>query len=152
MTAIGINGFGRIGRNVLRAARGNADFDLKAINDITDAGTLAHLLKYDSNYGPYPGTVEADGDHLIVDDRRIRVFSEHDPANLPWEALGVEVVMECSGHFNTREGGEKHLAAGAKKVLFSAPAKGEDVTVVLGVNSDSYDKTRHNLVSNASCT
>ena len=152
MTAIGINGFGRIGRNVLRAAQGNPDFEVRLINDITDAETMAHLLKYDSNYGHYPGDVHIEDGHLIVDDRRIKVTSERDPANLPWAELGVEVVMECSGHFNSREGGEKHLSAGAKKVFFSAPAKGEDITVVSGVNFDQYDKATHNLISNASCT
>ena len=152
MTAIGINGFGRIGRNVLRAAKGNPDFDIRAINDITDAATMAHLLKYDSNFGPYPGEVRTDGEYLIVDDRKIKVLKEFDPANLPWKDLGVEVVLECSGKFNTKEGGDKHMAAGAKKVLFSAPAKGEDITIVMGVNSDKYDKSAHNLVSNASCT
>ncbi|MCH9045139.1 MAG: type I glyceraldehyde-3-phosphate dehydrogenase [SAR324 cluster bacterium] len=152
MTAIGINGFGRIGRNVLRAARGNADFDVKLINDITDARTMAHLLKYDSNYGTYAGQVFAEDGALIVDDRRIRVTSERDPARLPWSEMGVEVALECTGLFNTREGGEKHLAAGAKKVLYSAPAKGEDITIVAGVNFDQYDKSTHQLISNASCT
>ena len=152
MTAIGINGFGRIGRNVLRAARGNKDFEVRLINDITDAKTMAHLLKYDSNYGTYPGQVAVEDSTLIVDDRRIRVTAERDPANLPWKELGVDVVLECSGKFNTREGGEKHLSAGAKKVLFSAPAKGEDITIVMGVNFDQYDKKVHKLVSNASCT
>jgi glyceraldehyde 3-phosphate dehydrogenase (phosphorylating) len=152
MTAIGINGFGRIGRNVLRAARGNSAFDVRLINDITDAKTMAHLLKYDSNYGTFAGEVHAEDSALIVDDRRIRVTSERDPAKLPWKELGVDVALECTGKFNTREGGEKHLAAGARKVLFSAPAKGEDITVVMGVNFDQYDKKQHNLVSNASCT
>jgi glyceraldehyde 3-phosphate dehydrogenase len=152
MTAIGINGFGRIGRNVLRAARGNKDFDVRLINDITDAKTMAHLLKYDSNYGPYAGQVHAEDGALIVDDKRIRITAERDPANLPWKELGVDVALECTGKFNTREGGEKHLAAGARKVLFSAPAKGEDITVVMGVNFDQYDAGKHHLISNASCT
>jgi glyceraldehyde 3-phosphate dehydrogenase len=152
MTAIGINGFGRIGRNVLRAARGNKDFDVRLINDITDARTMAHLLKYDSNYGPYAGQVHAEDGALIVDDKRIRITAERDPANLPWKELGVDVALECTGKFNTREGGEKHLAAGARKVLFSAPAKGEDITVVMGVNFDQYDAGKHHLISNASCT
>ncbi len=152
MTTIGINGFGRIGRNILRAARGQSNFDIKAINDIADAQTMAHLLKYDSNYGPYPGDVRVDKDAIIVDDKRIRVTMERDPAKLPWKSLGVDVALECTGLFNTREGGEKHLAAGARKVLFSAPAKGEDITVVLGVNFTAYDKAKHNLISNASCT
>ena len=152
MTTIGINGFGRIGRNILRAARGNKNFDVKAINDITDAKTMAHLLKYDSNYGPYPGTVQVEQDAIIVDGKKIRITQERDPANLPWKELGVDVALECTGLFNTREGGEKHLNAGAKKVLFSAPAKGEDITIVLGVNFDAYDKASHKLISNASCT
>jgi glyceraldehyde 3-phosphate dehydrogenase len=152
MTAIGINGFGRIGRNVLRAARGNKDFDVRLINDITDARTMAHLLKYDSNYGPFAGQVHAEDGALIVDDKRIRITAERDPANLPWKELGVDVALECTGKFNTREGGEKHLAAGARKVLFSAPAKGEDITVVMGVNFDQYDAGKHHLISNASCT
>ncbi len=153
MTAIGINGFGRIGRNVFRAGRDNPAFDVKAINDIADTKTLAHLLKYDSNYGAFPGEVHAEDDHLIVDDKRIRVLQERDPANLPWEELGVEVAMECSGHFNDAEGGAKHLKAGARKVFFSAPAKGDGIiTLVMGVNSDTYDGAKHNLISNASCT
>jgi glyceraldehyde 3-phosphate dehydrogenase (phosphorylating) len=153
MTAIAINGFGRIGRNIYRAARGVKGFDVKAVNDITDAGTLAHLLKYDSNYGPYAGSVHAEDRALIVDDRKIRVTSEKDPANLPWKELGIDVVLECTGKYTSLEGGQKHLSAGAKKVLFSAPAKGEGIlTVVKGVNLQAYDKTKHALVSNASCT
>ena len=153
MTAIAINGFGRIGRNVLRIARGNKAFDVRAINDITSAKTLAHLFKYDSNYGPYAGTVHAEDSALIIDDRRIRVTAEKDPANLPWKELGIDVVLECSGHFNSADGGAKHLKAGAKKVLFSAPTKGENVlTVVKGVNLNLYDKAKHTFVSNASCT
>jgi len=152
MTAIGINGFGRIGRNILRAARGNRDFDVKLINDIGDAQTMAHLLKYDSNYGPYEGEVHVEDGSLIVDDKPIRITSERDPANLPWKEVGVDVVLECSGHFNTQEGGQKHLSAGAKKVVFSAPAKGEDITIVKGVNFQDYNKETHHLISNASCT
>jgi glyceraldehyde 3-phosphate dehydrogenase len=153
MTAVAINGFGRIGRNVLRAARGNKAFDLKAINDVTDAKTMAHLFKYDSTYGTYAGDVRVDGDSLVIDSRRIRVLSEKDPSRLPWRDLGVDVALECSGHFNTAEGGQKHLEAGAKKVLFSAPTKGDGIlTVVRGVNFEMYDKAKHNLVSNASCT
>lgn len=153
MTAIGINGFGRIGRNVFRAARGNSGFDVKCINDIADTKTLAHLLKYDSNYGAFPGEVHAGEDHLIVDDKRIQIVQERDPANLPWKALGVDIALECSGHFNDAEGGRKHLSAGAKKVFFSAPAKGDGIlTIVKGVNADTYDKARHDLISNASCT
>ena len=153
MTAIGINGFGRIGRNVFRASRGNAEFDVRCINDIADTKTLAHLLKYDSNYGPFPGDVNAEDDYLIVDDKRIRVVQERDPSNLPWKETGVDIALECSGHFNSTEGGQKHLKAGAKKVFFSAPAKGEGIlTIVKGVNADSYDRDQHDLISNASCT
>jgi glyceraldehyde 3-phosphate dehydrogenase len=154
MTAIAINGFGRIGRNVLRAAKGNPAFDVRAINDITDARTLAHLLKYDSTYGPYSGEVRAEDSALVIDGKRIRVTAEKDPSRLPWRDLGIEVALECSGHFNTTEGGQKHLEAGARKVLFSAPTKGDGIlTVVRGVNFETmYDKAKHNLVSNASCT
>jgi len=153
MTAIAINGFGRIGRNVLRIARGNKAFDIKAINDVADAKTLAHLFKYDSNYGPYAGEVHAEDHALIVDDRRIRVTGEKDPANLPWKELGIDLALECSGHFNTAEGGAKHLKAGAKKVLFSGPTKGDNILMVVkGVNFQLYDKAKHTLVSNASCT
>jgi glyceraldehyde 3-phosphate dehydrogenase len=153
MTAIAINGFGRIGRNIMRAARGKSAFEVKAINDLTDSKTLAHLLKYDSNYGAYAGSVHAEEHALIVDDRKIRVTSEKDPANLPWKELGIDLVLECTGHYTSAEGGKKHLAAGAKKVLFSAPASGEGVfTVVKGVNLPAYDKSKHALVSNASCT
>ncbi len=153
MTALAINGFGRIGRNMLRAARGNKAFDVKAINDITDAKTMAHLFKYDSTYGTYQGDVSLDGNTLVVDGKHIRLTTEKDPARLPWRELGVDVALECSGHFNTTEGGQKHLEAGAKKVLFSAPTKGEGIlTVVRGVNFQMYDKSKHNLISNASCT
>jgi len=151
--ALGINGFGRIGRLVFRAAMERAPeaFDVKAINDLTDANTLAHLLKYDSIHGPYPGKVEAKGDKLVVDGREIPVVSEPDPSKLPWKDLGVEVVLESTGRFREREQAEKHLEAGAKKVLISAPAKGEDVTIVLGVN-DYMLKPEHTIISNASCT
>ena len=153
MAAIGINGFGRIGRNVFRAARGNPAFDVKCINDIADTKTLAHLLKYDSNYGPFPGEVYAEDHHLIVDDKRIPVVQEGGPANLPWKEMGVEIALECSGHFNDTEGGRKHLGAGARKVFFSAPTKGDGIlTIVKGVNWDKYDKARHHMISNASCT
>jgi glyceraldehyde 3-phosphate dehydrogenase len=153
MTAIAINGFGRIGRNIMRAGRGNPGFEVRAINDITDAQTLAHLLKHDSNYGAYPGTVHAEDHTLIVDDRRIRVTSEKDPANLPWKELGIDVALECTGKFTTADAGMKHIQAGAKKVLFSAPTSGDGiVTVVKGVNLGAYDKAKHALVSNASCT
>ena len=151
--ALGINGFGRIGRLVFRAMMEKAPdaFEVKAINDLTDAETLAHLLRYDSIHGRYPGKVEAKGDRLVVDGREILVVSEPDPAELPWGKLGVEVVLESTGRFREREQAEKHLQAGAKKVLISAPAKGEDVTIVLGVN-DEMLKPEHTIVSNASCT
>ncbi len=150
---VGINGFGRIGRNVFRAAQAQgADVELVAVNDLTDAKTLAQLLKYDSVYGPYPGTVEATDTGLIVDGKELRVLAERDPADLPWGDLGVDVVVESTGFFTDRENAAKHLAAGAKKVVISAPAKGEDITVVLGVNFDKYDVAAHDVISNASCT
>lgn len=153
MTAIGINGFGRIGRLTMRAAQGNKDFDVRLINDLMDAESMAHLFKYDSNFGPYPGEVKAEDGHLIIDDKKIRVTSERDPAQIPWKEVGVDVVLECTGFFMDESGGGKHLSAGAKKVLFSAPAKGGDVlTIVKGVNFDDYDKGTNNMVSNASCT
>ncbi len=148
-----INGFGRIGRNVLRAAKaGGADLDFVAVNDITDSRTLAHLLRYDSVHGAYPGTVEARDDALIVDGDEIRVTSLRDPAELPWADLGVDIVFEATGRFRTRDDAAKHLTAGAKKVIITAPAKGEDITVVLGVNDDAYDPDKHHIISNASCT
>src|SRR4051794_872693 len=151
---VGINGFGRIGRNVFRAAQAkNADIEWVAVNDLTDAKTLALLLKYDSTYGAYPGTVEATGDGISVDGKTVRVLAERDPAALPWGDLGVDVVIESTGFFTDRENAAKHIAGGAKKVVISAPAKGEDVTVALGVNFDeAYDKDNHHVISNASCT
>jgi glyceraldehyde 3-phosphate dehydrogenase len=150
---VGINGFGRIGRNVFRAAQAaGADIDWVAVNDLTDAETLAHLLRYDSILGPYPGTVEATADGLRVDGDDLKVLAERDPGALPWGDLGVDVVIESTGFFTDRDSAAKHLAAGAKKVIISAPAKGEDVTVVLGVNFDKYDKDKHDVISNASCT
>jgi glyceraldehyde 3-phosphate dehydrogenase len=150
---VGINGFGRIGRNVYRAARAqNADIEWVAVNDLTDSATLAHLLKYDSILGPYEGTVEATADGLVVDGQQLRVLAERDPGALPWGDLGVDIVIESTGLFTDREHASKHLDQGARKVLISAPAKGEDVTVVLGVNFDSYDRDAHQIVSNASCT
>jgi glyceraldehyde 3-phosphate dehydrogenase len=150
---VGINGFGRIGRNVFRAAKeAGAPIDWVGVNDLTDAKTLAHLLKYDSILGPYPGTVEVDGTDLIVDGDRLVVNAERDPAALKWGDLGADVVIESTGFFTDRESAAKHLAGGAKKVIISAPAKGEDVTVVLGVNFDTYDKDKHDVISNASCT
>ena len=149
----GINGFGRIGRNLFRAAKERgADIDWVAVNDITDTKTLAHLLKYDSILGPYPGTVEATGDSLVVDGDELKVFAERDPAALPWGDLGADVVVESTGLFTDRENAAKHLDAGAKKVIISAPAKGPDVTIALGVNDDAYDKDAHHVISNASCT
>ncbi|MFB3738356.1 MAG: type I glyceraldehyde-3-phosphate dehydrogenase [Candidatus Velamenicoccus archaeovorus] len=150
---IGINGFGRIGRNVLRAAKQQGrDFDFVAVNDITDPRTLAHLLKYDSVLGPFQGEVGASEDGITVDGDRIQVLAERDPANLPWKDLGVRIVVESTGLFTKREDADKHIAAGAEKVIISAPAKGEDLTVVLGVNDDAYDPKAHNVISNASCT
>jgi glyceraldehyde 3-phosphate dehydrogenase len=149
----GINGFGRIGRNVFRAAHAQgADIDWVGVNDITDTGTLANLLKYDSILGRFPGTVEATDTGLVVDGKELRVFSERDPGALPWADLGAEVVVESTGLFTDRESASKHLDAGARKVIISAPAKGADVTLVLGVNFDAYDKDEHTVISNASCT
>ncbi len=150
---IGINGFGRIGRNFLRAARSaGADFDLVAVNDITDSATLAHLLKYDSVLGRFDGSVTADDEGLIIDGSRLKVTAERDPANLPWKELGAEIVIESTGLFTEREKADKHIEAGAQKVIISAPAKGEDITIVMGVNDASYDPAEHHVISNASCT
>jgi glyceraldehyde 3-phosphate dehydrogenase len=149
----GINGFGRIGRNLFRAAKERgADIDWVGVNDITDTATLAHLLKYDSILGPYPGSVEAKGDSLVVDGDELKVFAERDPAALPWGDIGADVVIESTGLFTDRDNAAKHLEAGAKKVIISAPAKGPDVTLALGVNDDAYDKDSHDVISNASCT
>jgi glyceraldehyde 3-phosphate dehydrogenase len=151
---VGINGFGRIGRNVFRADQeSDADIEIVAVNDITDAGTLAHLLRYDSVYGPFPGTVEVRDGSLAVDGREVKVFAERDPAQLPWADLGVEVVIESTGLFTKRDAAAKHLEAGARKVIISAPATEPDVTVALGVNfDDAYDPDNHHVISNASCT
>jgi glyceraldehyde 3-phosphate dehydrogenase len=151
---VGINGFGRIGRNVFRAAyEEGADIDWVAVNDIVDPKTIAHLLKYDSSYGPFPGHVEATDTGFNVDGKEIRLFAERDPADLPWKELGADVVIESTGLFTDRENASKHLAAGAKKVLISAPATEPDVTVALGVNfAEVYDKSKHDVISNASCT
>jgi glyceraldehyde 3-phosphate dehydrogenase (phosphorylating) len=149
---VGINGFGRIGRNFFRAAnQAGADFEIVAVNDLTDAATLAHLLKYDSVLGRYPGVVEAAADGILVDGELLKVVSKRDPAELPWADLGVEVVLESTGFFADRRS-EAHITAGARKVVISAPAKDPDVTLVLGVNEDAYDRDRHHLVSMASCT
>jgi glyceraldehyde 3-phosphate dehydrogenase len=151
---VGINGFGRIGRNLFRAAHeGGSELEFVAVNDITDAATLAHLLKYDSIYGRFPGTVEAREDSIVVDGTEIKVLAERDPAALPWGELGTEVVIESTGLFSKREDAAKHLEAGAKKVIISAPATEPDVTVALGVNFDQvYDPDEHHIISNASCT
>jgi glyceraldehyde 3-phosphate dehydrogenase len=149
---VGINGFGRIGRNIMRAALGDADIDFVAVNDLTDAATLAHLLKYDSVLGNLKSEVKATGDIISVDGESFKVLSSKDPAQLPWKDLGVDVVFESTGIFTSRDGAAKHLAAGAKKVIITAPAKSPDVTVVLGVNDDAYDPAKHHIVSNASCT
>src|SRR5215210_2510643 len=151
---VGINGFGRIGRNVFRAGREKgADIEWVAVNDLTDARTLGHLLKYDSILGTYPGSVEVQDDRLVVDGEELRVLAERDPAALPWGELGADIVIESTGLFTDRENAAKHLEGGAKKVVISAPAKGEDVTVVLGVNfDDAYDPDAHDVISNASCT
>ena len=151
---VGINGFGRIGRQVTKALFENyrGKFDLVAVNDLSNTATNAHLFKYDSNYGVFPGTVEvADGD-LVIDGDRIKVLAEKDPSKLPWGDLGVDVVIESTGIFTDRAKAELHIHAGAKKVIISAPAKGEDLTVVMGVNEDKYDPAKHVIISNASCT
>jgi glyceraldehyde 3-phosphate dehydrogenase len=150
---VGINGFGRIGRNVFRAAQASgADIEWVAVNDLTDSKTLAHLLKYDSILGPYPGTVKVEGDAIVVDGHPLRVLAERDPANLPWGDLGADVVIESTGFFTKRADAAKHLDGGAKKVIISAPATEPDITVVPGVNFDQYDKSKHDVISNASCT
>jgi glyceraldehyde 3-phosphate dehydrogenase len=150
---IGVNGFGRIGRNFFRAVRRRGlEIDFVGVNDLGDAATLAHLLKYDSVHGRYPGTIEVGGSGLIVDGDELRVLAERDPANLPWKELGAEIVVESTGLFTSRERAAAHLEAGAQKVLISAPAKGEDITIVMGVNDDAYDPANHHVVSNASCT
>jgi glyceraldehyde 3-phosphate dehydrogenase len=151
---VGINGFGRIGRNVFRAAHAaGADLEFVAVNDLTDPATLAHLLKYDSILGRFPGEVSVDGDAIVVDGTPIKVLSERDPAALPWADLGADVVIESTGFFTARDDAAKHLSAGAKKVIISAPAKEPDVTVALGVNFDrDYDRDKHEIISNASCT
>ncbi len=151
---VGINGFGRIGRNVLRAAvmARQSAIEFVSVNDITDTKTLAHLLKYDSVHGRFPGTVEAKGDVLIVNGREIRVTAIKEPEKLPWKDLGVDLVLESTGRFTDRDSAAKHLSAGARKVVISAPAKGEDLTIVMGVNQHAYDPAKHHIISNASCT
>jgi glyceraldehyde 3-phosphate dehydrogenase len=149
---VGINGFGRIGRNIMRAALGDKNIDFVAVNDLTNAATLAHLLKYDSVLGNIHATVESKGDEISVDGEPFKVLSLKDPAQLPWKDLEVDVVFESTGLFTNRDAAAKHLAAGAKKVVITAPAKGQDVTIVLGVNEDTYDPAKDHVISNASCT
>ena len=149
---VGINGFGRIGRNFFRASLGDPSIHVTGINDLTDSKTLSHLLTFDSVHGRFPGTVEAGDDHLLVNNQRISVFAERDPKELPWKTLGVDVVIEATGRFTDRETASQHLSAGAPRVLISAPGKNADLTVVLGVNEQSYDPQSHHVISNASCT
>src|SRR5688572_6409113 len=151
---VGINGFGRIGRQVLRAAKetGVSDLDFVAVNDLTDTKTLAHLFKYDSVHGMFEGTVESKEGAVVIDGDEVKVLSEKDPAALPWKSLGVDIVLESTGRFTDAKDARKHINGGAKKVIISAPAKGEDLTVVLGVNADRYDPAKHTIISNASCT
>ncbi|MCI0477529.1 MAG: type I glyceraldehyde-3-phosphate dehydrogenase, partial [Anaerolineales bacterium] len=150
---IGINGFGRIGRQVTKALKERyKDIDIVAVNDLASPEENAHLFKYDSNYGKYPGTVSVDGDNIVIDGDPIKVLKEKDPAKLPWKDLGVELVVESTGLFTDAEKAKAHIAAGAKRVIISAPAKGEDLTVVLGVNENAYDPAKHFIISNASCT
>src|SRR6266513_5493832 len=153
-TRIGINGFGRIGRQVVRAAKneGVSDIDFVAVNDLTDTRTLAHLFKYDSVHGTYQGDVEAGKDSIVIDGDEIKVLAQKDLGALPWKDLGVEIVLESTGRFTDAAAARKHIDCGAKKVLISAPAKGEDITIVMGVNDDKYDSAKHTIISNASCT
>ncbi|AWZ47829.1 type I glyceraldehyde-3-phosphate dehydrogenase [Clostridiaceae bacterium 14S0207] len=154
MVKIGINGFGRIGRNVFKALLNNYsnDIEVVGINDLTSPATLAHLLKYDSLYGKFNGTVEAKEDSIVVNGNQIRIYAERDPKNLPWGKIGADIVLECTGLFTDAEKAKAHIEGGAKKVIISAPAKNEDITVVLGVNEEEYDSAKHNIISNASCT
>lgn len=152
MVKVGINGFGRIGRNVFRAAWGNPEIDIVAVNDLTDVRTLAHLLKYDTTHGTLDVSVTAEEGALIIGGKTVKVFSERDPGNLPWSSVGAEIVVESTGLFTAREKAELHLKGGARKVIISAPAKNEDITIVMGVNEDKYDPARHTVISNASCT
>lgn len=153
MARIGISGFGSIGRRFLRASKRVKDIDIVAVNDLTDPGTLAHLLKYDSNYGTFNEDVKAELDGFYVGGKKIKVFSEREPGNIPWKDMGVDIVLESTGRFTQKEKAVAHIeSAGAKKVVISAPAKGEDLTIVMGVNQDKYDPSKHHVVSNASCT
>jgi glyceraldehyde 3-phosphate dehydrogenase len=149
---VGVNGFGRIGRNMLRAAVGRTEFEIVAVNDLTDAATLAHLLKYDSCHGHFPESVKAGDKSIVVGGRTVQVLSVKNPAELPWKDLGVDVVVESTGHFTKRDQAAAHLAAGARKVIISAPATGADLTLCYGVNHQSYDPAKHDVISNASCT
>ncbi len=149
---VGINGFGRIGRLVLKAGLKSKDLDFVAVNDLTDAKTLAHLFKYDSTFGIFDGEVRVEGDNLIINGKKIKVLAQRDPAQLPWKDLGVDLVVEATGRFRSADKAKLHIQAGAKKVIISAPAKDEDITIVLGVNEDKYDPKNHNIISNASCT
>ncbi len=153
-TKIAINGFGRIGRQVTKALLEGYpnEFDLVAVNDLSDVNTNAHLFKYDTNYGTFAGTVEVDGGDIILNGDRVKVLSERDPSKLPWAEMGVDIVVESTGIFTSREKAAMHISAGAKKVIISAPAKGEDITIVMGVNEDKYDAANHHIISNASCT
>ncbi|MEV4420361.1 type I glyceraldehyde-3-phosphate dehydrogenase [Patulibacter sp. NPDC049589] len=150
---VGINGFGRIGRNVFRAAKASgADIEFVAVNDLTDPKTLAHLVKYDSLLGPYPGTVEATADGVLVDGQEIKIFAEREPGDIDWASVGAQVVIESTGFFTDAEKAKAHLGGDVTKVIISAPAKNEDITLVLGVNDEKYDKDQHHIISNASCT
>lgn len=149
---VAINGFGRIGRNVLRIASGSNEMDVVAINDLTDAATLAHLFKYDSVHGTFAGDVSVDGDNLVIDGKAIQILSQRDPSELPWKELGVEIVIESTGLFTDRAKAAMHLDAGAKKVVISAPGKDADITVCMGINEENYDPAKHHVISNASCT
>lgn len=151
---VGVNGFGRIGRNIFRAAKKQAvnEIEFVAVNDITDSKTLAHLLKYDSNFGAFDGEVQAEGEHIFVDGKSIKVLASTDPSQLPWGDLGVDIVIESTGRFTARDDAKKHLDKGAKKVIVSAPAKNPDITLVIGVNDHKYDSRSHHIISNASCT
>jgi glyceraldehyde 3-phosphate dehydrogenase len=151
-TKVGINGFGRIGRLVLRAGIGSRDLEFVAVNDLTDAATLGHLFKYDSTFGNYPGTVEVQGDTLVIDGKKVKVLSQKEPAKLPWKDLGVDIVVESTGRFKDAEAVSAHMQGGAKKVIITAPSKGEDLTICMGINESKYDPAKHNILSNASCT
>jgi glyceraldehyde 3-phosphate dehydrogenase len=152
MVKVGINGFGRIGRNVFRAALNNPEVEIVAVNDLTDVKTLAHLLKYDTTHGTLDAKVEVGEGSIIVNGRAVKVFAERDPGNLPWGSVGAEIVIESTGIFTAKEKASLHLKGGAKKVIISAPASDEDITIVLGVNEDQYDASKHTIISNASCT